>query len=341
MCLLAPLCFAHPVKKIDAVIHAVSEHYVEEQATSDLSDSAIHGVFLNLDQHSYYLTAFEAQQLRNEVHGQFQGIGIALRLQDNQLIVDGVLPHSPAQKAGIKPGDVITHINGKPINTTSMEENILRIRGEDKSYVVLTIDEKKIKVKRSVIRNENVHFKTFDNIGYVQLNLFDNDTPKKLESLLSNPTLKAYIIDLRFNPGGLLNTALLASELFLSGEKRLTQIHTRHETHEVYIPSASQDILNNKPLYLLIGPHSASGAELFSSTLQFYNRAIVLGDRSRGKGTIQALLPLEDGSMIKLTTAYFTSPDGTTIDKHGVSPNYSVNSFDEALLLVQKQLGDL
>lgn len=315
--------FAH-TGKIDDILSKISVLYVDSKPVSELREQAIAHIISDLDTYSSYLPISHAEQVHETLDGEYSGIGLSLDLIDNELLIDTILPDSPAENAGLKSGDKITHINGFPIDSESLETNVLRIRNQKKTHLTLTLENNKtIKLKRDKINRGFIKYQDKGSIGYIQIYLFSKKTPSQLQELLEKTNHDAYLIDLRHNPGGLLYSSIKSSTLFLKPKQDmpLTQIQNRNGLHDIYIERNAADHIHGKPLYILLGPHSASGAELFSSILQHYKRATILGETSKGKGSIQALIPLEDDSFLKLTTAYFTTPDGLAIHKKGISPN--------------------
>jgi len=317
--------------KLDDIINHISTLYVEATTISDLQENAITHIFSELDQHSQYIPSIAAKSLQEALSGKFYGIGALLKLKDNQLMVDHVLPKSPAEKSGLLVNDVITQINEQSIDPNNMDINLSRIRGKKKSYITITLkSEKTLKIQREKIDREYIHYTNKGDLGYIEINLFNQKTTSKLKSMISETHHKAYLIDLRFNPGGLLYASLQSAGLFISNESEITLTHIQNKDgiHEIIAKQNKEDIAGNAPIYILLSPYSASGAELFASILQYYNRATIMGETSYGKGSIQTLVPLEDNTMAKITSAYFTTPDGSAIDQVGISPNIHLNTKD-------------
>lgn len=337
------LCFwvsAH-TGKVSTVIDKISNFYVQENSKEALTQEAIDHLLSNLDEYSSYLSPLHAKKMKEALSGQFFGIGIALKLHQGKLYVENVLPNSPAKAANLQAGDEITHINDRSIDPNSLEANVTAILGKDKTPVYLTINDTVRKVNRDYVDRLDLTYKDMGNIGYIQLFLFHSKTKALLEETILSHPKSAYLIDLRHNPGGLLSAALDTCALFFDYQPEfpLTKLHTRYGQKDVYLPKRSKAI-TQKPIFLLIGPYSASGSELFSSVLQFYNRATILGQRSKGKGSVQSLIPLDDGSILKLTTAHFTTPDGSKIDQHGIEPHlqFKKDPLEASFRYIQKNL---
>lgn len=324
-------------EKISNVISYI-EHLYAKPVQSDMTGPALKGILSSLDPYSTYLNPYETGILKQLTSGKFIGIGITLSLKNNQLTIESVSKNGPAQNAGLQVGDVITHINNTRTDSDLLT-NIQRLRGEINTEVTITINNNPVTLIRTPIDIKETFTKDFNHIGYIRLNLFTNDTLDDLVTAVHSHSNKdALIIDLRYNPGGLLASALNSTIQFLDGdafnEGIITHIHSKYQDIAIPIPSDSKDITGGKPLYILIGNNTASGAEIFASTLKHYQRATIIGQTSTGKGSIQSLIPLEDGSSIKLTTAYFTTPDDQPISQVGISPNFEM-SIEPDLMLNQ------
>lgn len=312
---------------LDTIIENISQYYVEDKQINQLKEEAISHLFSELDHYSTYLPKQQAKRMNDDLKGQFYGIGASLKLHMGELVVDHILPNSPANHSNLKLGDVITHINNNPVDTKSLYNNTALLKSNKRDYVTLTLKSKqKLKIQRDNINRNFIRYHDENNIGYFEIFLFNKKTPSELKELIEKSNHDAYVIDLRHNPGGLLYASLEAAGLFFNpdSDKLLTHIQKRDGTYDIYLDETKADITNGKPIYVVIGPYSASASELFASILQYYKRATILGSTSKGKGSIQSLIPLEDGSYMKLTTAYFTTPDGSSIDKHGIQPNISL-----------------
>lgn len=328
-------CASIDSDKINNVISHV-EHLYVKPLQEDMTDSALKGILSSLDPYSAYLNQYETNILQQLTNGQFIGIGITLSLKKEQLTIESITKNSPAYQARLQVGDVITHINNLPTDTDLLK-NIERLRGEINTKVTITINSKPITLIRSPIDLKETFVEDFNTIGYIKLNLFTKDTLNDLVTAVNHHADKeALVIDLRQNPGGLLASALNSTIQFLDGEALnegiITHIHSKYRDIAIPIPSESKDITNGKPLYILISNNTASGSEIFASTLKHYQRATLIGQTSTGKGSIQSLIPLEDGSSIKLTTAHFTTPDDQPISQIGVSPDLEIDTENDLML---------
>ncbi|MEC7030566.1 MAG: S41 family peptidase [Pseudomonadota bacterium] len=316
-------------QKLDHAFEYINKLYVTTPP-ADFTEPALTGILQGLDKHSQYLTKRDADFLKMLTHGGFVGIGVSLQKIHNDYIIASILPQSPASDSDLNVGDIITHIDDRPIQNSDIIEVSQLIRGPENTIVKLTTkhSDSPVFIKRSKIDFEELSFTRLpNNLGLIKINIFNEDTIKSLKSALTSlSNTQALIIDLRSNPGGLLFSALQATTFFLDYKTHknanITRIIDREDTVHVPLPNQSVDLYPNKPLFLLVGPKTASGAEIFAAALKHHNRATLIGIPTNGKGTIQTLLPLDDGSMLKLTTAYFTTPDGAAINNIGVAPHH-------------------
>lgn len=327
------------IEKIDHVFHYIDNMYVEGPP-SDHTESALSGILQGLDKHSSYLSIRDAEFLKMLTQGGFVGIGVSVKLNNQKLIITAVLPNSPASETSIQPGNIITHIDDTPVDPNNILTNISLIRGPINSVTQIRLEgvKKAIPVIRKKIDLQEIQYnKMPNNLGYIKINLFNQDTLQELKYALTHlADTEALIIDLRTNPGGLLFSSIQATALFLDTKEYpggdITHVVSRHDHVQIPLPKDTLDQSHHKPIYILTSSATASGAEIFAATLKHYKRATLIGTTTNGKGTIQTLLPLDDGSMIKLTTAYFTTPSGSTINGVGVVPHYEILPNDPALL---------
>ncbi|MCP8352623.1 S41 family peptidase [Candidatus Synchoanobacter obligatus] len=349
----AKLSMATPLdtQKIQDAIDYIHLFYVEDNIQDNFTDQALTGILSYLDPHSQYLTNEQADALKTITQGDFVGVGLSLSLQNQKLIVTNILPNTPAEKSNLKVHDVITHIDQTPIDPNNLLNNIKKMRGPSNSWVTLTRQTApfNIRLQRKTIDIPEVNIENLpENITRIHISLFNEDTTDDLiKALYNNQDADAYLIDLRNNPGGLLGAAINATMLFLNydtvPDATITQLIGKHSTMPFQLPPEATDITQNKPLFILLNQNSASGAEIFASALQYYKRATILGETSQGKGTVQSLIPLGDGSMLKLTTAYFTRPNGDPINNIGIIPDFTINPMtktplSKALSFIRKSL---
>lgn len=318
--------------KLEDVFQYIDELYIEPVTSEDMTNHAITGMLQSLDDYSSYLTSHEANFLETIINGGFVGIGATIKLTDQVLTVDNIIPNSPASEYGLKEGDIISHINGETIDPIDLFANILRMRGAEGTFLTLQVLRPHpviLNIKRGRVDVEEVSYTEVDHFAYIELKLFTNETLPTLRKAIKQARIdevEAIILDLRRNPGGLLHTAIEATALFLEKidypTNDITQIIRKDHIRRIPLPHNAHDLSEGLPIYILISPNTASGAEILASALQSFNRAVLFGETTRGKGSIQSLIPLKDNSLIKLTTAYFTSPDGERINQVGVKPDY-------------------
>lgn len=329
------------------VYGAIKSSYVEPVADKDLMDDAIKGLFGDLDPHSTYLDEEAYNQMQNITRGGFGGLGIEIGTQDGMPKVIAPIEDTPAARAGILTGDVITHIDEEPTKGLSLSEAVKKMRGEPGTSIDLTIDRPGNKeplqfhIVRENIKDKSVRGKILDNgLAYVRISQFQEPTTadliKQLKELSTKETPKGLILDLRSNPGGLLNSAIGVPSVFLPAGKLVVSTKGRipSSNEEFYsrdlnsfgskVPAWTKDI----PMVVLVNIGSASASEIVAGALQDYDRAKVIGTTTFGKGSVQSILQLSDETGIKLTTARYYTPSGKSIQNTGVVPDYTV--YDSA-----------
>ncbi len=319
------------LKLFSEVLKIVKEDYVKEVKTKDLIYSSIKGMVSSLDPFSAFLTPKEYRSFIGETEGKFGGVGIEITLDKGRPVVITPLVGTPAYKAGIKPGDVIIAVDGKDTLGKSLIEVVNMIRGPVGTEVELTIMRKglerpiKLRIRRGIIRIESVKVRKIGKIGYVKITQFINgttDTLRRKLLKLKGEGIKALILDLRNNPGGLLSEAIGVADLFLEEGKLI--VYTKGRRGDIHRAYSKNPPLVNLPMVVLINRGTASASEIVTGALQDYGRAKVVGERSFGKASVQNLIPLEDGSALKLTVAYYYTPKGRLIHKKGIEPDVKV-----------------
>jgi carboxyl-terminal processing protease len=316
------------------VLRQIEKNYVEPQDAKKLIYGAIKGMVLSLDPHSSFMTKEEHNELLMETKGSFSGIGIEITVRENVIIVVSPIEGTPAYEAGVESGDRIIKIDEKPTSDMTLMDAVKSIRGEKGTKVKLTImrdgQEKPLEftITRDVIPLRSVRsYKLTPTIGYARISNFQSKTADDLGSVLEGlekgDKLEGLILDLRNNPGGLLSQAIEVSDLFLdSGLIVSTKGRDSSQNMEV---SAHKDKKARKyPIVILVNGGSASAAEIVAGALQDNKRALVLGTRTFGKGSVQTILPLSDGSGLRLTTARYYTPSGRSIQLSGISPDVEV-----------------
>jgi carboxyl-terminal processing protease len=312
----------------------IEEQYVEPKTTKDLVYGAIQGAVGTLDPHSSFMTPEEFRELQIETKGKFSGIGIEITLKDRVLTVVSPIEGTPAYHAGLKSGDQITEINGKPTKNITLMEAVKQIRGPKGSRVTLTINRegfkkpKEVQITRQIIPIHSVKARILpDGIGYVRIRNFQDQTNHDLEAYLKKMKKKlapfrGLVLDLRNDPGGLLEQAVRVSDDFLkSGLIVYTEGRNRNQNMRFYARPGQKGKFAKVPMVILINGGSASASEIVAGALKDQKRALVIGTKSFGKGSVQTIIPLEDGSALRLTTALYFTPSGVTINEKGIIPD--------------------
>lgn len=315
----------------------IEEQYAEPKTTKDLVYGAIQGAVGTLDPHSSFMTPEEFRELQIETKGKFSGIGIEITLKDRILTVVSPIEGTPAYQAGMKPGDQIVKINGAPTKNITLMEAVKKIRGPKGSKVVLTINRegfqkpKDFVITRQIIPIRSVKARILDDgIGYIRLTNFQDQTDHDLQAYLKKMKkrlvpFKGLILDLRNDPGGLLEQAVRVSDEFLpSGLIVYTEGRNRGQSMRFYARAGQEGKVVKVPMVVLINEGSASASEIVAGALKDQKRALVLGTKSFGKGSVQTIIPLEDGSALRLTTALYFTPSGVTINEKGIHPDVVV-----------------
>jgi carboxyl-terminal processing protease len=316
------------------VLRQIEKNYVEPQDPQKLIYGAIKGMVQSLDPHSSFLTREEHQELLIETKGSFTGVGIEITVRDNVLTVVSPIEGTPAYEAGVKAGDQIIGINDKPTNDMTLTDAVKNIRGPKGTKVKLTVRREgaekplEFSITRDVIPLKSVRsYLLTPDIGYVRVSSFqsktDEDLASALEKIEDGRVLKGLILDVRNNPGGLLTQAIKVSDLFLDSGL-IVSTKGRDESQNMEIPAQRNEKQRNYPIIVLVNGGSASAAEIVAGALQDNKRALVLGTKTFGKGSVQTILPLSDGSGLRLTTAKYYTPSGKSIQLSGISPDINV-----------------
>lgn len=321
----------------------IKEDYVEEVDSQKLFYGALQGMLAVLDAHSQFLDPDTYKELMADTTGEFGGLGIEITIKDGLLTVVTPIEGTPAWKQGLKAGDRIVRINEELTRDITLLEAVRKLRGEPKTAVNLTIlREKQDKLLEFTIVREIIKIKDIkdtvileDGIGYIRLAEFRQNTPqdfrREMERLKSEG-MDALILDLRNNPGGLLDIAVKITENFLGRGSRIVSTRSRKKNQDLEFTSANRRADTETPMVVLINRGSASGSEILAAALQDHKRAIILGNKSFGKGSVQTVIPLSDGSAIRLTTSKYFSPNGNVIHGEGVTPDIIVEEAEVQLL---------
>ena len=321
------------LKTFSEVLTQIQKHYVEEVKPKDLVQGAIRGMLATLDPHSAYMTPEMFKEIQVETKGEFGGVGIQIGIKDNRLAVIAPIEGTPAQKAGIRAGDFIIKVNEETTKDLTLMDAVQRMRGPKGTKVNLTIqrdgtpDPLVFTMTRDIIKIESVKSKVLDNnIAYVRLTQFQESTARDLSRALKQfreQKLSSTILDLRNNPGGLLTSSVEVSEQFVGPGKLIVYIKGREGRKDEYL-SRAKDQLEEYPMIVLVNEGSASASEIVAGALQDWGRAVVIGTTTFGKGSVQTILPLADGSGLRLTTALYYTPKGRSIQATGITPDIVV-----------------
>ncbi|MDA7830631.1 S41 family peptidase [Candidatus Pelagibacter sp.] len=324
-------------KKIDLfgeVLEKISKEYVDEVDQSKSMDSAINGLLQSLDPYSAYMTPESFEGMQTETSGEFGGLGIEVGMEAGVVKVISPIDNTPASKAGLKAGDYIIKINNTQVQGKSLMQAVDLMRGPVGSSIEITVRRRGAKkalifnITREVIQIQSVKSELIDNnIGYLRLTSFNENSSeqikKKINELNKNKDLKGYILDLRNNPGGLLSQAIKISDFFLeNGEIVSTRSRQASENRKWFAKKG--DLTNGKTLIILINYGSASASEIVAGALKDHKRAIILGENSYGKGSVQSIIPLKNRGAIRLTIAKYYLPSGKSISEVGVTPDIEV-----------------
>ena len=336
-------------EKIDLfseVLSKIEKEYVESINQSDAMDAAINGVLQSLDPYSAYMSPEMFEEMQTETSGQFGGLGIEVGMEHGVVKVISPMDNTPASRAGVKAGDYIVKINDIQVQGKSLTEAVELMRGPVGSDIELTV--RRIGVKKAIIFNitreiikiASVKSKYIDNnIGYLRLTSFNensgNQIKKKIKEFNKKKNLKGYILDLRNNPGGLLSQAIKITDFFLEdGEIVSTKGRKKSENRKWF--ARKGDLTNGKTLIILINYGSASASEIVAGALKDHKRAILVGEHSYGKGSVQSVIPLRNKGAIRLTISKYYLPSGESISEVGVTPDIKIEENSDAFVINTK-----
>ena len=317
------------LRTFSEVLTQVQKNYVDDTKVKDLVQGAIRGMLSTLDPHSAYMTPEMYKEMQVETKGEFGGVGIQIGVKENRLAVIAPIDGTPAHRAGIKAGDYITKVNDESTKDLSLMDAVQKMRGPKGTKVNLTIqrdgaaDPLQFTLVRDTIKIESVKSKVMENIGYVKLTQFQEATGRDLGRVLKqfkDQKVQSTILDLRNNPGGLLTAAVEVSEQFLPNGKLVVYTKGRESKKDEWF-AKGRDQMDDSPMIILVNEGSASASEIVAGALQDYGRAVIVGTTSFGKGSVQTILPLGDGSGLRLTTAKYYTPKGRSIQSTGITPD--------------------
>ena len=322
-------------KKLDLfsdVLNTIKKEYVDEVKQDEVIDSAINGMLQSLDPYSSYMSPEAFQNMNRDTKGEFGGLGIEITMEAGLVKIITPIEGTPADKAGVLAGDYIVKINGKQVKGMTLLDAVKLMRGKVGTSINITVrrpeieDEIKFKITRAIIKIREVSAEIKSNVGYIRLRAFNeqshNQLIKQLNKIINNK-LDGYILDLRNNPGGLLSQAIKITETFLDGGE-IVSTKGRGKNDIKIFNAKKGDKINKKPLIILINQGSASASEIVSGALKDHKRAILVGEKSFGKGSVQSIIRLKNRGGLRLTTAKYYLPSGVSIHEKGVEPDITV-----------------
>jgi len=337
--IFSPNAYSNPSDKLyekldlfSDVLNTLKKEYVDEVEQSEVIDAAINGMLQSLDPYSGYMSPESFRNMNDDTRGEFGGLGIEITMEGGLVKVITPIEGTPADKAGVEAGDFIIRIDNKQVKGMSLMDAVKLMRGKIGTSIEITVrrpeidEDLKFKITRAIIKIREVSSEVKNNIGYIRLRAFNeqshNQMIKQINKLNKN-NLNGYILDLRNNPGGLLSQAIKITETFLDGGEIVS---TRgRDKNDIKIYNAKKgDVLKKKPLIILINQGSASASEIVAGALKDHKRAILLGEKSFGKGSVQSIIPLKNRGGLRLTTAKYYLPSGESIHEKGVEPDITV-----------------
>ena len=316
------------------VFERVRADYVKEVGDEKLIEAAINGMLTSLDPHSSYMSPKSFKDMQVQTRGEFGGLGIEVTMENGFVKVVSPIDDTPAFRAGLKPGDYITHLDDQVVQGLTLAEAVEKMRGKVNANIKITIRRKGRKpfdviITRAVIKIRSVRWRTEGKVGYVRVTSFTEQSDagmdramKKIKEKLGNE-LKGVVLDLRNNPGGLLDQAIKISDQFMN-QGEIVSTRSRRGSDAQRFNSKKGDLADKLPIVVLINGGSASASEIVAGALQDHRRAIVLGTRSFGKGSVQTIIPLSGHGAIRLTTAHYYTPSGRSIQAKGIDPDIEV-----------------
>ena len=334
------------LKTFTEVLAHVQKHYVEEVKTKDLVYGAIRGMLATLDPHSAFMPPEVYKEVQVETKGEFGGVGIQIGMKENRLTVIAPIDGTPAERAGVKAADIILKVNNESTKDMTLMDVVQKMRGPKGTKVILSIHREGapeplvFTLTREIIKIESVKAKMLEgNIGYIRLTQFQDQTARDMAAALKKlreQKMQPLILDLRNNPGGLLTSAIEVSEQFVGQSRLIVYIKTREGRKDDYV-SHNKEQPDDYPIIVLVNEGSASASEIVAGALQDWGRAVVVGVQTFGKGSVQTILPLGDGSGLRLTTAKYYTPKGRSIHGVGIAPDIVVKGKPTATPTIRER----
>lgn len=319
------------------VLERVRADYVDQVTDEKLIETALNGMLSSLDPHSGYLNKKNFQDMQTQTRGEFGGLGIEVTMENGIVKVISPIDDTPAAKAGVQSGDLITHIDNKPVTELTLAEAVDRMRGTPGTKIVLTMRRGglsgqpfDVTLVRAVIHIQSVRWEPKGNVAYIRITAFNEQTQVGLDKAMVEADqklgakLEGYVLDLRNNPGGLLEEAISVSGTFLPAGVEVVSTRGRHKEEDQSYQAQGGDRAHGKPIVVLINGGSASASEIVSGALQDHKRAVIVGTKSFGKGSVQTIIPVNGGGAMRLTTARYYTPSGRSIQALGIEPDIVV-----------------
>ncbi len=338
---MAPLPL-NELRTFTDVFATIKSHYVEPVEDKELLDNAVRGMITGLDPHSAYLDADAFKDLQVGTSGEFGGLGIEVGMEDGFVKVIAPIDDTPAQRAGVEAGDLIIRLDDTPVKGLSLREAVDIMRGKPGTEIVLTIVREgmdkplKVTIKRAIIKVKSVRQRTLEKgFGYIRISTFQSHSGESVVEAIealkdeNDGDLKGLVLDLRNNPGGVLNAAVKVADAFID-EGLIVYTEGREKDSRIDFRATPTDVLAGRPLVVLVNVGSASASEIVAGALQDHRRALIMGSKTFGKGSVQTVLPLKGGSAIKLTTARYYTPSGRSIQAEGIVPDVPLEAVSVA-----------
>lgn len=326
------------------IFERVRNDYVDTSDDAELIEAAINGMLASLDPHSTYLNPKKFREMQVQTRGEFGGLGIEVTMENGLVRVVTPIDDTPAARAGIKAGDMITHLDGTPVLGMTLAEAVEQMRGAVNSKIKVTVLREgndqplEIEIVRDIIKVQSVRTRPEGEIGYIRVTTFNEQTEEglkkgvaKLKEEIGADRIKGYVLDLRNNPGGLLDQAVAVSDAFLN-QGEIVSTRGRDDSNQQRYNARQGDLADGKPIVVLINGGSASASEIVAGALQDHGRAIVLGTDSFGKGSVQTIIPIQGQGALRMTTARYYTPSGHSIQAKGIVPDIKVQQAKIELL---------